>query len=243
MNLKDSIYFGCYEDFVFLCFRIKNLSELPISPFYSIDNITILSVTIMDVFCKMTDEELVVSFAEGNDFAFERLLKRYKDSLYAYIFFTVRDQAVTDDIFQDTLFKAILTIRQGRYLEKGHFKAWLFRIARNLVIDYFRSVKNENTLSNDDHQTDLFNNPSLSEDTVETQIVKSQVLCDVRRLVSYLPQEQRKVLEMRYYHNLSFKEIAEATGVSINTALGRMRYAILNMRKLANDHKMILSIN
>lgn len=147
------------------------------------------------------------------------------------------------NIFQDTFFKAITTIRQGRYTETGKFKAWITRIAHNLIIDYFRQRKNENTVSNDGYEIDLLNNPSLCDDTVEMKMVKTQVLDDVKKLIDFLPVEQREVLEMRYYGDLSFKEIADVTGVSINTALGRMRYAILNMRKLATDHKMILTIN
>lgn len=197
----------------------------------------------MDTFCTMTDEALVVSYAEGNDCAFDILLNRHKQSLYTYIFYTVRDKGLAEDIFQDTFFKAITTIRQGRYTESGKFRAWLTRIAHNLIIDYFRQKKNENTVSNDDYEVDLWNNPSLCEDTIEMQMVKTQVLSDVKKLIDFLPDEQREVLEMRYYGDLSFKEIADATGVSINTALGRMRYAILNMRKLATDHKMILTIN
>jgi RNA polymerase sigma-70 factor (ECF subfamily) len=191
----------------------------------------------------MTDEELVVSYADGDDYAFDPLLNRHKQSLYAYIFYTVRDHGLAEDIFQDTFFKAITTIRQGRYTETGRFKAWLMRIAHNLIIDYFRQKRNENTVSNDDYEADLLNNPSLCDDTVEMEMVKTQVFSDVKKLIGFLPDEQREVLEMRYYRDLSFKEIADATGVSINTALGRMRYAILNMRKLATDHKMILTIN
>ncbi len=197
----------------------------------------------MDTFCMMTDEELVVSYAEGNDYAFDLLLNRHKQSLYTYIFYTVRDQGLAEDIFQDTFFKAITTIRQGGYTETGKFKAWITRIAHNLIIDYFRQRKNENTISNDDYEIDLLNNPSLCDDTVEMKMVKIQVLNDVKKLIDFLPDEQREVLEMRYYGDLSFKEIADITGVSINTALGRMRYAILNMRKLITDHKMILTIN
>ncbi|SFL63311.1 RNA polymerase sigma factor [Proteiniphilum acetatigenes] len=197
----------------------------------------------MDTFCTMTDEELVVSYADGNDSAFDLLLSRHKQSLYTYIFYTLRDQGLAEDIFQETFIKAITTIRQGRYTETGKFKAWLTRIAHNLIIDYFRQRKNENTISNDDYEIDLLNNPSLCDDTVEMKMVKIQVLNDVKKLIDFLPDEQREVLEMRYYGNLSFKEIADITGVSINTALGRMRYAILNMRKLVTDHKMILTIN
>ncbi|ULB34007.1 MULTISPECIES: RNA polymerase sigma factor [Proteiniphilum] len=197
----------------------------------------------MDTFCTMTDEELVVSYAGGNDAAFDELLNRHKQPLYAYIFFTVRDSGLAEDIFQDTFIKAIVTIKQGRYTETGKFRAWIMRIAHNLMIDYFRQKKNENTVSNDDYEVDLLNNPSLCNDNVEREMVKTQVLSDVRKLIGFLPETQREVLEMRYYKDLSFREIADATGVSINTALGRMRYAILNMRKLAIDNRMILTLS
>ena len=197
----------------------------------------------MDTFYTMTDEELVVSYARGNNEAFEELLGRHQQPLYAYIFFTVRDSGIADDIFQDTFIKAITTIQQGKYIESGKFKAWITRIAHNLMIDHFRQKKSENTISNDHYEVDLFNNPSLCEDTVETQMVKAQVFSDVKRLMNSLPDIQREVVEMRYYKDLSFKEIADVTGVSINTALGRMRYAILNMRKMAAKHDMALALN
>lgn len=197
----------------------------------------------MDTFRTMTDEELVVSYAEGNDSAFEVLLNRHKQPLYTYIYYTVHSQGIAEDIFQDTFIKAITTIRQGKYSETGRFKAWLTRIAHNLIIDHFRQKKNENTVLNDDYEVDLFNNISLCEETVEMKMVKTQVLSDVKKLIGFLPSEQREVLEMRYYGDLSFKEIADVTGVSINTALGRMRYAILNMRKLATDHQMVLTFS
>lgn len=197
----------------------------------------------MDTFYTMTDEELVVSYARGNNEAFEELLGRHQQSLYTYIFFTVRDNGIADDIFQDTFIKAITTIQQGKYIESGKFKAWITRIAHNLIIDHFRQKKSENTISNDHYEMDLFNNPSLCEDTVETQMVKAQVFSDVKRLMNSLPDIQREVVEMRYYKDLSFKEIADVTGVSINTALGRMRYAILNMRKMAAKHDMALALN
>jgi len=197
----------------------------------------------MDTFCTMTDEELVVSYARGNNTAFDVLLERHKQSLYTYILSTVRHNGLADDIFQDTFIKAITSIRQGRYTETGKFKSWLMRIAHNLMIDYFRQKKIENTVSNDDYELDLWNNSALCEDNVEVETVRTQVLSDVKKLVGYLPVLQREVLEMRYYKDLSFKEIADTTGVSINTALGRMRYAILNMRKMAEEHKMILTMD
>ena len=197
----------------------------------------------MDNYSAMTDEQLVVLFADGNDTAFDTLLERHKQAIYAYINYTVRDAGLADDIFQDTFIKAITTIRQGKYTETGKFKAWIMRIAHNLMIDFFRQRKHENTISNDSYEVDLFDNMNLCDDTFESQLVKAQVLQDIKKLVCYLPDKQREVLEMRYYKDLSFQEIADITGVSINTALGRMRYAILNMRKMASDNKMILTLN
>lgn len=196
----------------------------------------------MDIYSTMSDEELVVSYSKGNDSAFDTLLTRHKQSVYNYILYTIRDNGLAEDIFQDTFIKAIITIKQGKYIESGKFKAWVMRIAHNLIIDYFRQKKNESIISKDEYEIDLFNNPSLCDDTVETQMVKKQVLDDVKKLIFFLPESQREVLEMRYYKDLSFKEIADLTGVSINTALGRMRYAILNIRKMAADNSIILTI-
>lgn len=196
----------------------------------------------MKTLSTMTDEELVVLYAEGNNAAFDHLLNRYKSSIHSYIYFVVRNKELTEDIFQESFVKVIMTIKQGRYTENGKFKAWITRIAHNLVIDYFRQERNENVVSNDEVEVDLFNNIKLCEGTVEDRMVRRQVLADVRNLVKHLPDNQREVLEMRYYQDLSFKEIAEKTGVSINTALGRMRYAILNMRRMAEENRIELSL-
>jgi RNA polymerase sigma-70 factor (ECF subfamily) len=190
----------------------------------------------------MADEELVALYAKGNNPAFDVLLNRYKSSVHSYIYYIVRDRDLTEDIFQETFVKAIVTIKQGRYTENGKFKAWIMRIAHNLIIDNFRQERNENTISNDDVDVDLFNDIRLSDSTAEDQMVQNQVFADVRKLVRHLPDNQREVLEMRYYQDMSFKEIAEVTGVSINTALGRMRYAILNMRRMAEENRMELAI-
>ena len=195
----------------------------------------------MDVLNAMTAEELVMLYSKGNNQAFDYLLSRHKNTLFNYIYFIVKNKDLTDDIFQETFVKAIMTIKQGRYTESGKFRAWVTRIAHNLIIDYFRQEKNENTISNDEVVIDLFNNIGLCEATIEDVLVKGQIINDVKKLVSLLPENQREVLEMRYYQDLSFKEISEQTGVSINTALGRMRYAILNMRKMAEDSGMVLT--
>jgi len=190
----------------------------------------------------MTDEELVVLYAKGNNPAFDVLLNRYKSSVHSYIYYIVRDRDLTEDIFQETFVKVIMTIKQGRYTESGKFKAFIMRIAHNLIIDNFRQERNENTISNDEVDVDLFNDVRLCDGTIEDHMVQNQVFDDIKKMVQYLPENQREVLEMRYYQDMSFKEIADITGVSINTALGRMRYAILNMRRMAEDNKIELSI-
>lgn len=190
----------------------------------------------------LTDDMLVTRYQGGDDKAFDELLTRYQGKLYNYILFAVRNQELTEDIFQETFVKAIVTIQQGRYTADGRFGAWITRIAHNLVIDSFRSERNENTISNDECEVDLLNNIDLCDDNVEMQMVNDQTLADVRRLVDALPHNQREVVYMRYYQDLSFKEIAEITGVSINTALGRMRYALLGMRRMAEEHNIVLQV-
>ena len=197
----------------------------------------------METLRRMTDEQLVVSYSEGNNQAFDILLSRYENRLFSYIYFIVRNNELAEDIFQDTFVKAITTIRQGRYTENGKFPAWITRIAHNLIIDYFRQEKNENVVSNDDSEVDLLNNINLSERTIESEIIEGQIKDDVRELVKLLPDNQREVVYMRFYQNLSFKEIAEATGASINMALGRMRYAILNLRRMAEERDMVLTLD
>lgn len=191
---------------------------------------------------KMTDDMLVNLYVEGNNQAFDVLLNRHKDRLYSYIYFIVRSREVAEDIFQETFVKAIVTLQQGRYNSDGKFSAWLTRIAHNLVIDSFRQERNENTVSNDESEVDLFNNADLCDDNIEMQMINDQTLADVRRLVDALPDNQREVIYMRFYQDLSFKEIADITGVSINTALGRMRYAILNMRRIAREKDIVLQV-
>ncbi len=186
------------------------------------------------------DDELVALYQAGNNEAFDVILDRYKDRLYSYILYIVHNADLADDIFQETFVRVIMTIRQGRYTANGKFYAYLTRIAHNLVIDQFRQERNENTTSNDEAGNDLLNNARLAEQSVERQLVEDQTLDDVRRLMNHLPENQREVVYMRYYKNLSFKEISEQTGVSINTALGRMRYAILNMRKMVSEYQIAL---
>lgn len=190
---------------------------------------------------RLTDEKLVTAFFNGDNTAFDALLKRHQQRVFTYILNIVKNKDIADDIFQETFVKAITTIKQGRYTESGKFSAWLMRIAHNIIIDFFRQEKSENTMSADQEETDVLNRRDLSEENIEDILVTSQIHTDVRRIMDSLPEAQREVLDMRFYRNMSFKEIAEATGVSINTALGRMRYAVLNMRRIAQDKNIVLT--
>ena len=195
----------------------------------------------MQKFTKLTDEMLVAAYAEGNNEAFDALLKRHEIRIFNYIFNILKNKDVADDIFQETFVKAITTIKQGRYTDSGKFSAWITRIAHNLIIDYFRQAKSENTVSADQEDADVLNRRELAEENIEDMLVTSQIHTDVKRIIGSLPEAQREVLDMRFYRNMSFKEIADATGVSINTALGRMRYAVLNMRRIASEKNIVLT--
>lgn len=195
----------------------------------------------METLRTLADEQLVEKYANGDNRAFDVLLEKYQSKLYSYIFYIVKNEEMAEDIFQETFVKAIVTIKQGRYTDTGRFISWLTRIAHNLIIDSFRQDKYENTVSNDDSEKDLFNDCRLTDSNIEEKIVEEQIHTDVRRLVDMLPDNQKEVIQMRFYMGLSFKEISEKTGVSINTALGRMRYAILNIRRMAKENNMILT--
>lgn len=185
------------------------------------------------------DQELVNDYLNGNEKAFERLLGRHKRKVWSHIFLLVRDRELTEDIFQDTFIKVVNTLKSGRYNEEGKFLPWVMRIAHNLVIDHFRKVKKMPTVrSNEDH--DVFATIAQPGKNVEQQLVNVQIDADVRKLIDHLPDEQRQVVMMRTYLGMSFKEISEHTEVSINTALGRMRYALINMRKMIAEHDMTL---
>lgn len=196
----------------------------------------------MKIYNDKSDEQLISLYVDGKNEAFDELLERHKDRLFMYIYHSVKNDDVANDIFQDTFVKAITTIKQGRYVENGHFPAWITRIAHNLIIDYYRQVRAENLQSTDDTDTNILNRKDLADVTVEDTLITTQIHNDVRKLIKALPTSQREVLVMRYYRNMSFKEIADTTGVSINTALGRMRYAILNMRRLAEEHNIVLTM-
>jgi len=196
----------------------------------------------MDMIKSMTDEQLICQFANGNNQAFDVLLNRHKSRVFTYILLIVRNRDLADDIFQEAFMKVIMTIKQGRYTEAGKFYAFVTRIAHNLIIDHYRRERNENTVSNEEFgEVDLFNNLKLCDDNVEDTLVRNQVFDDVNKLMRHLPENQQEVVRLRYYEDYSFKEIADMTGVSINTALGRMRYAVLNMRRMAEENNILLA--
>ncbi len=190
---------------------------------------------------RLKDQELVDRFVKGEKYCMQELIKRHKDRVYTYILLIVKNPHIADDLFQDTFIKVIKSLEKKKYKDEGRFLSWVIRIAHNLTIDYFRKNKNQNTYSNDDGEIDLLNSPKFSDTTVEEQLIDDQKVKDVRFLIDKLPKDQKQVVLMRHYGDMSFKEIAEQTGVSINTALGRMRYALINMRKLMEEHKMNLA--
>ncbi|HOU01595.1 MAG TPA: sigma-70 family RNA polymerase sigma factor [Bacteroidales bacterium] len=189
------------------------------------------------------DYELIQRFIKGDESCFEQLIHRHKNKVFAYISLYIRDQALAEDLFQDTFMKVIQSVKSGRYQDNGKFISWVMRIAHNLIIDHFRRIKQMNTVSNDDYDSDLFNSRKLAESTVEDNMIRKQIQKDVRKMISQLPDDQREVVILRHYAGLSFKEIADMTDVSINTALGRMRYALINMRKIMEEKKISLTLN
>ena len=193
---------------------------------------------------EMTDEELALAYADGNNKAFDLLLSRNQSKLFSYILFVVRDREKAEDVFQETFVKVISKLQQGRYATTGKFGAWLVRIAHNVIMDSYRERRSEKVVEPADNN-DLSNlgNDELLDTNIECKYVNDQVMRDVKKIMNLLPTPQREVVYMRYYQQLSFKEIAECTNVSINTALGRMRYAILNMRRMAREHELQLELD
>jgi RNA polymerase sigma-70 factor (ECF subfamily) len=189
----------------------------------------------------LTDEDLVSSFASGDNDAFEVLLMRHKDRVYTYIFNIVHEHSIADDIFQDTFIKVITTIKQGRYYDAGNkFVGWLVRIAHNQTIDYYRQLASDKEISNDECEVgNLFDEVSFYDYSIQDVIEKEEALHDIETLISMLPDDQQRIVMMRYYQDLLFKEIADLEGISINTALGRMRYALINMRKNAQKYNLV----
>ena len=192
---------------------------------------------------KMTDEALALSYRGGNNKAFDLLLSRNQQKLFSYIMFVVRDRDVADDIFQETFVKVVMKLQQNKYVPSGKFGAWIMRIAHNVIMDWYREQRSERIVEQP-QDNDLSNVSELNAlgTNIETQYVNTQILADVKKMMNQLPATQREVVFMRFYQELSFKEIAEMTGVSINTSLGRMRYAILNLRRMAKEHHIQLQL-
>ena len=189
----------------------------------------------------LSDQVLLNHYLSGDQSAISKLIERHSRRVRDYINMMVKDRDVAEDIFQETFIKAVRVIDDGRYTDNGKFLSWVLRIAHNQVIDHFRQKKQQNHISEGEAGYDLLNNRKLSDSTVEDRMISDQIAEDVRKLVDFLPAEQKEVVLMRYYMGLSFKEIADETNVSINTALGRMRYALINMRKMIDEKQLILS--
>ena len=191
---------------------------------------------------EIADNELINEFISGNQQAIETLIKRHKRKVFTYILMVVRNREVAEDIFQETFIKVFKSISEGKYTDDGKFIAWVMRIAHNLIIDNVRREKRLKTIQSDDYEYDIFNHKKYSEQYKEQSVIKEEVETDLKRIVNELPDVQKQVVIMRHFMDMSFKEIAEETGVSINTALGRMRYAIINMRKIIDEKKINLLV-
>ena len=190
----------------------------------------------------LSDSELVALYLKGDSKSFEALIQKHKNKIYAFILSKIRNRDLAEDVFQDTFIKVINSLQKGKYNEEGKFLPWVMRIANNLVIDYFRKSKKMRTIAPTDN-FDIFDILQDGEKNIEDNLVNNQIHKDLRKLIEHLPEDQKEVLKMRYYAELSFKEISESTGVSINTALGRMRYALINLRKLIDSHQVDLQIS
>lgn len=190
---------------------------------------------------EMTDEELALSYVRGNNQAFDLLISRNQSKLFSYILFVVHEQDLANDIFQETFVKVITKLQEGRYIDSGKFSAWIMRIAHNVIMDWYRDNRAKNIVeTSDDNDLSNVTGNDITDFNIEDRYVNEQVLRDVKKMMNLLPPTQREIVFMRFYQEMSFKEIAETTGVSINTALGRMRYAILNMRRMARKNKLSL---
>jgi len=192
----------------------------------------------------MTDEELALAYIDGNNRAFDELLSRSQDKIFDYIFYMVKDEDLANDLFQETFLKLITKLRDGRYANSGKFICWAMRISHNVIIDYFRAIKSSKIVDQgEDNDLSNLRGDTIFDSNRESELTNAQVLKDVRRLMDNLPEAQREVVYMRYFQDMSFKEIAEQTNVSINTSLGRMRYALMNMRKLSKQYGVNLAID
>lgn len=198
----------------------------------------------MENISRLTDEELAISYVRENNRAFDELLSRNQSKLFSYILFVVRDEDKANDLFQETFVKVITKLHQGRYVDSGKFGAWIMRIAHNVIMDWYREQRSRNLIEPTD-ENDLSNlsGNEILDSNVENRYVNDQIMVDVKNMMNMLPPTQREVVFMRFYQDLSFKEIAETTGVSINTSLGRMRYAILNLRRMSKEHNIALQLD
>ncbi len=192
-------------------------------------------------YSKFSDKELIESFVTGKEAALPVIIQRYQSRVYSYIQVSVKDREVADDIFQDTFMKVIKKLKEGSYYEDGKFIQWVMRIAHNLIIDHFRRESKVTMLRSTD-EYDIFNQIPLFDKNAEDDIIRDQTHHKLRQMIELLPASQREVLTMRHYQQMSFKEISEETGVSINTALGRMRYALINLRRMMEEQNITLSI-
>ncbi|MCF8332403.1 MAG: sigma-70 family RNA polymerase sigma factor [Bacteroidales bacterium] len=187
-----------------------------------------------------SDQNLIRQYLDGNQSALEKLIQKHQSKVFGYILMMVKEKGLAEDVFQDTFIKVVKKLQSGSYKEEGKFLQWVMRIAHNLVIDHFRHSKRV-TMTRGTEDYDIFDTIDMMEGSVEDNIIKKQIHKDVRKLIQHLPEEQKRVLIMRHYGNMSFKEIAQKTDVSINTALGRMRYALINLRKLIEEKKLELT--
>ena len=183
---------------------------------------------------------MLTAYLAGNKEAISQLINRHRERVYDYIRMMVKDGELADDIFQETFIKVVRVIDEGRYKESGRFLSWVMRIAHNQVIDHFRAEKQNPNINESNAGYDIIGSQRLTESSIEERLVGEQIEADLRRLVEELPEEQREVVRLRYYGSMSFKEIADHTGVSINTALGRMRYALINLRKMIKEKNIAL---
>ena len=197
----------------------------------------------MIILNEMTDEQLALSYVNGNNQAFDLLLSRNQSKLFSYILFVVHDQDLANDIFQETFVKVITKLQERKYVDTGKFSAWIMRIAHNVIMDWYRDNRAQNIVeATEDNDLSNINSNNCLDYNIEDRYINEQVLRDVKKMMNLLPPTQREIVFMRFYQEMSFKEIAETTGVSINTALGRMRYAILNLRRMAKKSKMSLEV-
>ena len=191
----------------------------------------------------MSDEELALLYVNGNNKAFDELLSRVQDKIFTYIMYMVKDEDMANDLFQETFIKAITKLQNGLYTDSGKFVFWVMRIAHNVIIDRYREIKGEHIIEpTKDNDLENLKGASVLDTYRESEMVNEQVKQDVKRLMNALPETQREVVYMRFFQQMSFKEIAEETGVSINTSLGRMRYALINLRKLTRQHRVNLNL-